>query len=348
MEEYLSLLERLIATPSFSREEEGTASILEDFLSSRQIADVHRDANNVWAACAHFDASKPTLLLNSHHDTVRPSASYTRNPFLPTREDGRIYGLGSNDAGASVVSLTAAFCSLYHEALPFNLILALSAEEEITGENGIRRLLPTLPVIDMGIVGEPTGMDIAVGERGLVVLDGLAKGVSGHAAHDEGTNALYIALDDINKLRNYHFEKESPLLGPVKISATQIHAGTQHNIIPDECRFVVDVRTTDAYSNEETAELLQAAVCSQLTPRSFRIHASAIEPDHALVKTAERLGFHRYVSPTTSDMSQMDFPTIKMGPGDSTRSHRADEWIAIDEITHAIDTYIAFIKNIQL
>ena len=231
MEEYLSLLERLIATPSFSREEEGTASILEDFLSSRQIADVHRDANNVWAACAHFDASKPTLLLNSHHDTVRPSASYTRDPFLPTREDGRIYGLGSNDAGASVVSLTAAFCSLYHEALPFNLILALSAEEEITGENGIRRLLPTLPVIDMGIVGEPTGMDIAVGERGLVVLDGLAKGVSGHAAHDEGCAADGLGFDNADVLVNL----QNAVVGRLPSGSTRIDVDE----IVDVCQPVV-------------------------------------------------------------------------------------------------------------
>ena len=348
MEDYLSLLDQLIATPSFSREEDGTAMLLHHFLESKHIKQVHRERNNVWAYCATFDSSKPTLLLNSHHDTVRPSSSYTRNPFTPSHEHGRIYGLGSNDAGGSLVSLIATFCRLYEESLPVNLLLALSAEEEITGENGIRHLLPLLPKIDMGIVGEPTGMDVAVGERGLVVLDGIATGVRGHAAHNEGTNALYIALDDIIRLKNYRFEKESPLLGPVKITTTQIKAGSQHNVIPDECHFVVDVRTTDAYSNEETVEILQSILNSTITPRSTRIRASAISQTHPLVKTAKEMGIHCFVSPTTSDMSQMAFPTIKMGPGDSARSHRADEWIEESEIAHAIDTYIKFIRNIQL
>lgn len=347
MDKYISLLDRLISTPSISRTEDQTADILVSFLQEQGIQDVHRDKNNVWAACAKFDDKKPTLLLNSHHDTVRPCASYTRDPFKPTHENGRIYGLGSNDAGASVVSLTATFCQLYETELPFNIILALSAEEEVTGENGIRHLLPSLPKIDMAIVGEPTCMRVALGERGLMVLDGTAHGVSGHAARNEGVNALYLAIDDINTLRNYKFEKESSLLGPIKVSVTQIQAGTQHNVVPDECRFVADVRTTDAYTNAETAAILQQAVKSQLTPRSTRIHASAIAETHPLVTAARRLGLETFVSPTTSDMSQMNFPSIKIGPGDSARSHSADEWVGIEEIKQGIETYIELVKGLN-
>ena len=348
MDKYITLLDRLIETPSISRTEDRTADILVAFLQEQGVRDVRRDLNNVWATCAHFDSKKPTLLLNSHHDTVRPCASYTRDPFKVSHEDGRIYGLGSNDAGASVVSLTATFCELYEAELPFNLILALSAEEEVTGENGIRHLLPLLPKIDMAIVGEPTCMRVALGERGLMVLDGIAHGVSGHAARNEGVNALYLAIDDINTLRNYKFDKESALLGPIKVSVTQIQAGTQHNVVPDECRFVADVRTTDAYTNVETAALLQKAVKSQLTPRSTRIHASAISEHHPLVIAAKQLGLETFVSPTTSDMSQMQFPSIKIGPGDSARSHSADEWVGMEEIEQGIKTYIKLIQNIQL
>ncbi|MBP5513405.1 MAG: M20 family metallo-hydrolase [Bacteroidaceae bacterium] len=347
MDKYISLLDRLIETPSISRTEDKTASILASFLQEQGVRDVHRDMNNVWATCANFDEKKPTLLLNSHHDTVRPCASYTRDPFKATHEGGRIYGLGSNDAGASAVSLTATFCQLYEAELPFNLMLVLSAEEEVTGDNGIRHLLPLLPKIDMAIVGEPTCMRVALGERGLMVMDGIAHGVSGHAARNEGVNALYLAIDDINTLRNYQFDKESSLLGPIKVSVTQIQAGTQHNVVPDECRFVADVRTTDAYTNEETAALLQQAVKSQLTPRSTRIHASAISEDHPLVVAARRLGLETFVSPTTSDMSQMRCPSIKIGPGDSARSHSADEWVGIEEIRRGIETYVELIKGLK-
>lgn len=343
----LKLLERLIAIPSLSRDEGRTADLLFDYLTERQVGTVRRDRNNVWVASPDFNEQRPTLLLNSHHDTVRPSASYTRNPYKPTREGGRIYGLGSNDAGASLVSLAAVFCQLAAEPLGCNLILALSAEEEVTGENGIRHLLPQLPRIDMAIVGEPTQMKVALGERGLVVLDGVARGVSGHAARGEGVNALYRALDDIARLRAFAFPRESSLLGPIKVTTTQIQAGTQHNVVPDECRFVVDVRTTDAYTNEETVGLLQSAVenCT-LTPRSTRIHASAIEESHPLVVAARSIGLETFVSPTTSDMSQMAFPSVKVGPGDSARSHTADEWVGEDEIRQGVETYTKLIRAV--
>ena len=347
---YIDLLDRLIATPSTSRSEDATAQLIEDFLRGQGVSDVHRLHNNVWAPAAAWDDSKPTLLLNSHHDTVRPSSAYTRDPFAPTHESGRIYGLGSNDAGASLVGLVATFLHYYNKVLPFNLLLALTAEEEVTGQNGSRALIPYLLSHPLGerlegaIVGEPTRMQCAVAERGLLVFDGVAHGKAGHAARNEGINALYLALDDIQRLRDYRFERESALLGPIKVSVTQIEAGTQHNVVPAECRFVVDVRTTDAYTNEEVVSLLQQAVMSStLTPRSTHIRASAIADDHPLVRTARQLGIPLFTSPTTSDQSQMPFPSIKMGPGDSARSHMADEWVGEQEVIDGIDRYIAFI-----
>jgi len=346
MKKYINLLDQLIATPSFSREEADTATLIEAFMTAQGVADVHRLYNNVWARCATWDDRKPTLLLNAHHDTVKPNPAYTRNPFEPTHEDGRIYGLGSNDDGASLISLLAAFMHFYREELPFNLLLGLSAEEEVTGQHGARALIPALGEIDMAIVGEPTGMQAAIAERGLLVFDGVATGRAGHAARNEGINALYIALDDIQTLRQFQFERTSEILGPVKVTTTQMTAGTQHNVVPAECRFVVDVRTTDAYTNEQVVALLQQAVKSTLTPRSTHIRASAIDRSHPLVQTAERLQIPLFVSPTTSDMTQMPFPSIKMGPGDSARSHTADEWVGEQEICDAIGQYIAFIKQL--
>ena len=347
---YIDLLDRLIATPSTSRSEDATAQLIEDFLRGQGVSQVQRLHNNVWARAAAWDDSKPTLLLNSHHDTVRPSKAYTRDPFAPTHESGRIYGLGSNDAGASLVGLVATFLHYYDTALPFNLLLALTAEEEVTGQNGSRALIPYLLSHPLGerlegaIVGEPTRMQCAVAERGLLVFDGVAHGKAGHAARDEGVNALYLALDDIQRLRDYRFERESALLGPIKVSVTQIEAGTQHNVVPAECRFVVDVRTTDAYTNEEVVSLLQQAVVSStLTPRSTHIRASAIADTHPLVLTARSMDIPLFTSPTTSDQSQMPFPSIKMGPGDSARSHMADEWVGEQEVIDGIDRYIAFI-----
>lgn len=338
----LALLERLVATPSVSRDEAGTADLLFETLASQGIA-AERLHNNIYARNARFDAAKPTLLLNSHHDTVRPTAAWTRDPFTPVWEGDRLYGLGANDAGASVVSLAAAFRCYYEADLPFNLLLALSAEEECMGERGTRALLPVLGRIDMALVGEPTRMRAAVGERGLVVLDCTAHGRAGHAARDEGINALYLALDDIARLRGYRFGRESQLLGPIRMTATQIEAGTQHNVVPSECRFVVDVRTTDAYTNEETVEIVRGLLQAEVVPRSTRIRASAVAPDHPLVAAAGRTGAECFVSPTTSDMALMPFPSLKMGAGDSARSHTADEYVLRQEVEQGVEGYIRYI-----
>ena len=342
--EAVELLRRLIATPSTSRDESRTADLLFAFLEERGAAP-ERLHNNVFARSADFDPARPTLLLNSHHDTVRPAASYTRDPFAPTAEGDRLYGLGSNDAGASVVSLARTFLTFREQSLPFNLLLALSAEEECMGEHGMRALLPQLGTIDMALVGEPTGMQAAVGERGLVVLDCEARG---KAARNEGINALYIALDDIARLRSFRFDRVSELLGPIGIAVTQIAAGTQHNVVPDSCRFVVDLRTTDAYTNEETVEILRAAIRSDAVPRSTRIRASALGAEHPLMRAARAAGRTSYVSPTTSDMALMPFPSLKMGPGQSSRSHTADEFVLLTEIAEGIAVYENYIEKLAL
>ena len=347
----LQLLSQLIAIPSVSRQENLTADLLENHLRDRGV-EVHRFHNNIWAVNRRFDPALPTLMLNSHHDTVPPAPSYTTDPFTPVIIDGRLQGLGSNDAGGSVVSLLETFCRFYEAELNINLLLAITAEEEVMGEHGMRAFLPYIKQqgidISMGLIGEPTGLDPAVGERGLVVLDCVAHGVTGHAARNEGVNALYVALDDIATLRTLRFPKESSLLGPVKITITQIEAGRKHNVIPEICKFVTDVRTTDAYTNEETVELIAAAVNSQVTPRSTRIRASAIDSAHPLVKAAVALGGKPFVSPTTSDMALMPgFPTLKLGPGQSSRSHAADEFIYPAEIDAAIAFYTKMIQYIS-
>ena len=346
-QEAVELLKRMIATPSLSRNEAQTGDLLFAFLDEQGAAP-ERLHNNIWARAEGFDPERPTLLLNSHHDTVRPAASYTRDPFTPAIEQGCLYGLGSNDAGASVVTLTETFLTFRRQKLPFNLVLALSAEEECMGEHGMRALVPALGRIDMALVGEPTGMQAATGERGLVVLDCTARGKSGHAARGEGVNALYIALDDIARLRTFRFERESELLGPVGIAVTQIEAGTQHNVVPDVCRFVVDLRTTDAYSNEEVVEILRGAIRSEAVPRSTRIRAAAVSEDHPLVRAARAIGRNTFVSPTTSDRTLMPFPSLKMGPGDSARSHSADEFVRIDEIEQAIVLYEKYIEQLAI
>lgn len=343
--EAIELLRTLIATPSPSREEADTADLLFGFLQERDAAP-QRLHNNIFARSAPFDAARPTLLLNSHHDTVRPAASYTRDPYAPVVEGDRLYGLGSNDAGASVVSLLQTFLTFREQPLPFNLVLALSAEEECMGERGMRALLPELGRIDMALVGEPTGMQAAVGERGLVVLDCKAHGKSGHAARNEGVNALYIALEDIARLREFRFDRTSGLLGPIGIAVTQIEAGTQHNVVPDSCRFVVDVRTTDAYSNEQTVEILRAVLSSEAVPRSTRVRASALDAQHPLARAAQASGRAAFVSPTTSDMALMPFPSLKMGPGQSSRSHTADEYILLSEIAEGIEVYENYISQL--
>lgn len=349
-DEALQLLKQLIATPSVSREETATADLLFAWLQSRG-ASPERIHNCVWAFANDYNPELPTLMLNSHHDTVKPAPSWTRQPFTPTIEGDRLYGLGANDAGASVVSLATAFVSFLNRPLPFNLLLALTAEEEVMGEHGMRAFLPEMQrlgiTIDMAIVGEPTSLQPAVAERGLIVLDCIAHGKSGHAARNEGVNALYIAVDDINLLRNYTFERQSPTLGPIKISVTQIEAGRQHNVVPDECRFVVDVRTTDAYTNEQTAEILNSLIKSDAKPRSTRVRASVIADNHPLVEAAKSLGLKPFISPTTSDMALMLFPSLKIGPGESARSHSADEYITLPEIADGINLYTKLITKLN-
>lgn len=348
----IALLSRLIAIPSQSRQEEGTADIIEQFLCDCGIR-VNRFYNNVWAVNAKYIADKPTLLLNSHHDTVKPSDGYTHDPYKPIIDDGKLYGLGSNDAGASVVSLISVFLENYHRELPFNLVLAITAEEEVMGERGMRAMLPYFKEqginISMALVGEPTNMHAAIAERGLMVLDCVTHGIAGHAARGEGVNAIYKAIEDIQRLTTLKFEQTSKTLGDIGIQITQINAGTQHNVVPAECKWVVDVRTTDAYTNEETVELIRAALQhTQATPRSTRIRSSVIAEEHPMVLAALAMGRKTFISPTTSDMALMpDFPSLKMGPGDSSRSHSANEFILIKEIKQAQCQYQQFIENLS-
>lgn len=350
--EAIELLTKLIATPSPSGNEQSTADILVAELAMRGI-EVRRHYNNIYALSQGFDSAKPTLMLNSHHDTVKPSSAYSRNPFEATREDGYIYGLGSNDAGASLVSLLALFCNNYNTStLSYNLLLALTAEEETMGEHGMRAFLPHLHDeginVDMVLVGEPTSMQAAIGERGLVVLDCVAHGKSGHAARNEGENAILKAISDIERLQAFKFERTSKVLGDIKISVTQISAGTQHNIIPDECRFVADIRTTDAYTNEEVVEILQGILGCDATPRSTRVRASAIDISHPLVKAAKMIGCSTFISPTTSDRAIMQgLPALKMGVGESARSHTADEYVLESEIIDGIEIYDRLLKELN-
>jgi acetylornithine deacetylase len=340
----IALLQQLIQTPSFSREEAGTADLLMQFLAQHGIP-AQRQGNNVWATSKTWDAARPTLLLNSHHDTVKPGPSWMYPPFAATLEGDRLTGLGSNDAGASAVSLLAVFRYFYERPTAFNLICAITAEEEISGANGIKSILLELGKIDLGIVGEPTGMNAAVAEKGLLVLDGVARGRTGHAARDEGDNALYKALDDINWLRAYQFPNVSEMLGPVKMTVTQIQAGTQHNVVPDECRYVVDVRPTECYSNEEILEIIRTHVQADITPRSTHLQSSGLPLTHSLVQKAVAMGKTTYGSPTLSDQALMRFPTLKMGPGDSARSHAPDEYILLSEIRAGIADYIALLTD---
>lgn len=349
---YINLLRKLVSIPSLSREEDKTAVVLSDFLQEHGVS-VERIGNNI---IARYKAKKddvsnenrrPVVLLNSHQDTVKPSQSYTRDPFDSGTDSDRIWGLGSNDAGGCLVSLIATFLNFKDTELPFDLVLAISAEEECSGTGGMRMMLPHIGKVDMGIVGEPTSLQVAVGERGLLVLDCVAHGRSGHAARNEGENALYKALDDIQILRNFPFEKQSETLGPIGINVTVINSGTLHNVIPDECRFTVDVRTTDAYTNVETVELIRRKLTSDVTPRSTHLNASAIDSSHPLVKAATSAGSKPFLSPTMSDMALLPFPTIKIGPGESSRSHTADEYILTSEIEDGIEKYISLIENLS-
>jgi acetylornithine deacetylase/succinyl-diaminopimelate desuccinylase-like protein len=342
----VALLQQLIATPSFSKEEDGTAGILEDFFSKLGVQ-AERKGNNVWAKNLYFDASRPTILLNSHHDTVKPNPQYTRDPFQPEIIDGKLYGLGSNDAGGPLVSLIATFLYFYkHEDLKYNLVIAATAEEEISGTGGIESIWNLLPKIDFAIVGEPTLCKMATAEKGLMVLDCIARGKAGHAAREEGVNAIYEALPDIEWFRTYRFPLVSDTLGPVKMTVSIIQAGKQHNVVPAECVYTVDVRVTDKYTLEELLATIEQNVKSEVKPRSLRMRPSGISDDHPLVLAAKRLGIERYGSPTTSDQALIPTSSVKMGPGDSARSHTADEFIFVDEIRQGIETYINVLSEL--
>ncbi len=340
-------MQQLIAIPSFSKEEDKTADVIEQFLQQRHIK-TNRRLNNIWAYNQHFDAAKPTILLNSHHDTVKPNSGYTRNPFAADLEDGALYGLGSNDAGGCLVSLIAAFIYFYPKTgLKYNYCLAATAEEEISGVNGLELIIPELGRLDFGIVGEPTQMQLAIAERGLMVLDCTVQGKAGHAAREEGENAIYKALPDIEWFRTFRFPKESEVFGPVKMSVTMINAGSQHNVVPASCTFTVDVRVTDAYRNEEVLDMIRQQVGCEVKPRSIRLKPSSIDKNHPVVQAGIALGRTTYGSPTTSDQSLLDIPSLKIGPGDSARSHTADEYIRIDEIKEGIELYISILEKIN-
>ena len=343
----VELLKRLIATPSLSRDEAHTAELIAGYLAEHG-AVPERLANNVWVRSEGFDPARPTLLLNSHHDTVRPAASYTRDPFVPTVEGDRLYGLGSNDAGASAVCLIQTFLTFRKRELPFNLVLAVSAEEECMGEHGMRALLPALGRIDMALVGEPTGMQPAVAEKGLMVLDCVSTGKAGHAARNEGINAITLAMKDIEWFNTYQFPEKSDFLGPVKMSVTIIHAGTQHNVVPDRCEFTVDIRTNEFYPNEKLFELIKSQVGCEIKARSFRLNSTRTDLQHPFVRRAVMMGKEPFGSPTLSDQALMHFPSVKIGPGNSARSHAADEYIGLMEIREAIDMYIKLLDQLTI
>lgn len=346
----VDLLKSLIATPRVSRDETGAATLVEQWMAARDLDPV-RVANNIYSIDPEFDPRRPTVLLNSHIDTVNIVEGWTRDPHdAATTPDGRIYGIGSNDAGASLVSLLAVYTTLISTPRAVNFIFLASAEEEVSGNNGISCVLPRLGKIDLALVGEPTGMRPAIAEKGLMVLDGVVTGIAGHAARDEGTNAIFKALPVVDRLRNIHFEKVSPTLGPIKITVTGIHAGERHNVVPGECRLMVDVRTTDAYTNEETLEIITrgAGPDVTLTPRSTRLQPSSIDPAHPIVSRASILGLEPFGSPTLSDQALIPFPSLKMGPGDSARSHTPDEFITVDELREAMDIYTTILTGLRL
>jgi len=343
----IGLLKELIATPSFSKEEEKTAGIIARFFASRDIAATWV-GNNIFVLNRYFDEKKPTILLNSHHDTVKPNPQYTKDPFSPIEEEGKLFGLGSNDAGGCLVSLIATFLYFYDRPdLKYNIIIAATAEEEISGTGGIEYTLKYLPKIDSAIVGEPTLMQMAVAERGLMVLDCISHGKAGHAARNEGENAIYKALKDIEWFRNYQFAKVSELLGPSRMNVTVIETENKaHNVVPAVCKFIVDTRINELYSFEEVLDIIKANVNCEVKPRSTRLRSTSIPLDHPLVKAGLDLGRSYYGSPTTSDKALMPFPALKIGPGDSARSHTADEYIYIEEIRTGIEIYIQLLNNV--
>ncbi len=342
------LLKELIATESFSKQESNTADLIADWLNGFDIP-TKRIGNNVYAFNKYFDEDKPNLLLNSHHDTVKPNASYTLNPFEPVVKEGKLYGLGSNDAGGCLVSLLATFVHFYEkEHTNHNLIMVASAEEEIAGDMSLRAVLPKIPEIDVAIVGEPTQMAMAISEKGLVVFDAVVKGTPSHAAHPNEDNAIYKAAEVLDWFKDYSFEKVSPTLGEVKVTVTQISAGSQHNVVPSEVELVIDVRVNDCYSNQEVSDILKANAPCKLEPRSLNLSSSNIDPDHDLVKSGLQLGLATYGSPTLSDQAALSCPSMKLGPGDSLRSHTADEFIYLEEIENGISIYIELLNNFLL
>ena len=344
----VELLCRLIATPSVSRNERDAADILQQTISEDYGLDCRREANNIWITDPWFDEKRPTVLLNAHIDTVKPVSSWTRDPFAPTIEGDTLYGLGSNDCGGGLVSLLQTFRLRTQKQQPYNLVYLASAEEEVSGKDGIERALPLLPPIDVAIVGEPTGLQPAIAEKGLMVLDIWAHGVSGHAARNEGVNAIYEALDDLLWLRSHRFERTSELLGPTLMNVTVIEAGTQHNVVPDTCHMVVDIRTNEYYQNEQVYEYICSHLRSEVKARSFRLHSSRIDPEHPLVSRCKAMGMQPFGSPTLSDQALMPFASFKLGPGESSRSHSADEFIRISEIRKAIDVYTELLDGAQL
>ncbi|MDA0201302.1 MAG: M20/M25/M40 family metallo-hydrolase [Bacteroidetes bacterium] len=342
----IDLLKDLIATPSFSKEENKTADRIGEWFDDHQIP-YQRRGNNLWAKNKAFDPQKPTLLLNSHHDTVKPNTAYTNDPFEPKIENGKLYGLGSNDAGGALVSLIALFTHFYDVEDPkYNLVMAASAEEEIAGQDSLRGLLSELPKIDVAIVGEPTEMHLAVAEKGLLVFDAVIKGTPGHAAHPNDDNPIMKLPKVLEWFQNFSLEKQSDFLGEVKITVTQVNAGKEHNVIPASVNLVVDVRVNDQYSNEELAKILTEAAPCEMTPRSLHLNSSSIGMDHELVQAGIALGRKTYGSPTLSDQAALECPSLKMGPGLSTRSHSANEFIFVHEIEEAIEIYIQLLKKI--
>ena len=344
---HIQLLRKLIETPSVSKEEAVTAELIFNYLKEKTEIAPERVANNVWMKNKYFNTNKSTILLNSHHDTVKPNASYTRNPVEATISEEKLFGLGSNDAGGALVCLIETFLNFYHqEDLPVNLIILASAEEEISGANGVELALKYLPKINCGIVGEPTLLKCAIAEKGLMVIDATTHGVAGHAARNEGLNAIDLAMDDLKKITSDLFPKVSDFLGAVKVTVTQINAGTQHNVIPDICHYVIDVRVNELYTLQEVFDILKANLKATLKPRSMRLQSSHIDLKHPLVQSMDDLKIKKYGSPTLSDQALMNFPTIKIGPGDSARSHTADEFIFRDELEEGVKIYTAILQKL--
>ena len=344
----VELLKELIAIPSVSRNETKAADKLTEYLKLWNLP-YGREGNNLWVGCPDWDNNRPTVMLNAHIDTVKPVSSWTRDAFTPTQEGDMLYGLGSNDCGGGLVALLHTYRIMLQRPRSYNLLWVASAEEEVSGENGLSRVLPLLPKVDVAIVGEPTGMQPAIAEKGLMVIDGYAHGKSGHAARNEGVNAIYEALDDLVWLRDYKFRKVSPLLGATKMTVTVVEGGTQHNVIPDTLHFIIDVRTNEFYQNEYLFNFLCKKMTKcELRARSFRLHSSAISPEHPLIKRCTERGMQPFGSPTLSDQALMPFPSVKLGPGESSRSHSADEFIKISEIEQAINTYVGLLDGLVL